>query len=149
MKHLIISLFLLGFAACGHVNFDPPEGFIELRKTDTVLRLVASDASAIRVTYRENKKNGSTQFWAELFRRELTEFKGYTLVKEEPFHEKAGVVFDLTAPYNNDVFHYTVAVLTNEDDVYVVELGSEKAAYEKHRKAFMDLVTKIYKDEIK
>jgi len=149
MKHIIISLLLLGFAACGHVNFDPPEGFIELRKSDTVLRLVASDASAIRVTWRENKKNGSTQFWAELFKRELTEFKGYTLVKEEPFHDKVGVIFDLTAPYNNSVFHYTIAVLTSEDDVYVVELGAEKATYEKHRKAFLDLVTTIYKDEIK
>ncbi|MBU1070521.1 hypothetical protein KKD52_07010 [Myxococcota bacterium] len=149
MKHIIISLFLLGFAACGHVNFEPPEGFIELRKSDTVLRLVASDASALRVTYRENKKNGTTQFWAEIFKRELTEFKGYKLVKEEPFREKAGVIFELLAPFNNSEFHYTVAVLTNEDDVYVIELGAEKAVYDKHRKAFLDLVTTIYKDEIK
>ncbi len=149
MKQFFISLFLLGFAACGHVNFDPPEGFIELRKTDTMLRLVASDASAIRVTYRENTKNGTTRFWAEIFKRELTEFKGYTLIKEEPFKDKDGMIFELTAPFNNSVFHYSIAILTNEDHVYVLELGSEKATYETHKKAFMNLVATVHKSKIR
>lgn len=149
MKHFFLIAVLFLFSACGHVNFDPPNGFIELRKSNHELRLVASDASAIRVTHRENKKNGSTAFWAEIFKRELTEFKGYKLVREEPFHGKAGMIFELLAPYNNSEYHYTLAVLTNEDHVYVLELGSEKPAYEKHRKAFMKLAETVYKEEIR
>lgn len=149
MKHSIFVALIFLFSACGHVNFDPPDGFIELRQSNRELRLVASDASAIRVTYRENKKNGSTQFWAEIFKRELTEFKGYKLVKEEPVHGKAGMVFELLAPYNNSEYHYTLAVLTNEDHVYVLELGAEKPAYEKHHKAFMKLLETVYREKIK
>lgn len=148
MKYVAIISVLL-FSACGHVNFDPPPGFIELRQSDHELRLVAWDASAIRVTYRENKKNGTTSFWAEIFKRELTEFKGYKLVKEEPFHGKSGMIFEFLAPYNNSEYHYTFAVLTNEDDVYIVELGAEQSVYEKHRKAFMKLLETVYKAKVR
>lgn len=148
MKRWILLATVFLFSACGHVNFDPPDGFIELRQSDHELRLAAADASAIRVTYRENKKNGTTQFWAEIFKRELTEFKGYKLVKEEPVHGKSGMLFELLAPYNNSEYYYALAVLTNEDHVYVLELGAEKTVYEKHRPAFLKLVKTVYESKI-
>ncbi len=144
MKKYIFIIAILA-ASCGHVNFEPPKGFVETKKTDSTLRLVAADASAIRVTYRENKKNGNADFWATLMQRELTEFKGYKLEKKTKF-KKSGYVLEMRAPYKHKNFHYTVGILAGEDDLYIVELGCENNVYAAHLKSFMSLMGKINGD---
>ncbi|MBU1536230.1 hypothetical protein KKF84_12975 [Myxococcota bacterium] len=142
-KYIFILAIFAG--ACGHVNFDPPKGFVETQKSSTILRLVAADASAIRVTHRENKKNGSPSFWATLMERELTEFKGYKLEKKTKF-KSTGFVLEMRAPYKHKNFHYTVGILAGDDDLYIVELGCENAVYAAHKKSFMSLLGKIHKE---
>ena len=141
-------LFVFGMFAlsCGHVNFDPPKGFVETEKSDSRLRLVAADASAIRVSHRDNKKNGTAEFWATLMERELTELKGYKLQKKEKFKGKSGYVLELKAPYKHKNFHYTVGILAGDDDLYIVELGCEEKVYPAHKKAFMSLMKSIHSD---
>ncbi|MGM0595635.1 MAG: hypothetical protein ACQES9_01215 [Myxococcota bacterium] len=151
MKKISITLFFiftLSFIACGNVNFDPPSGFVEIKKTDNILKLVASDASVLKVTYRENKKNGTATFWSELLVRDLTEFKGYKLLKREKFKENSGNILHLKPPHKRQNFIYKICILANEDDVFVIELGCKKSQCENHLSSFNSLIKQIYNDEI-
>jgi hypothetical protein len=148
MKKLFI-LILLSVVSCGHVNFDPPKGFVEIKKRTHKIKFVSSDAAVMKVTHKENRKNGTSTFWSQLLLRELTEFKGYKLVSKNKYRGSSGIIMEFTAPYKNESFHYTIGVLANKDDLYIIELGSENKIYKKHKKAFMSLISKVYKKEIK
>ncbi|MBN2724329.1 MAG: hypothetical protein JXR95_09685 [Deltaproteobacteria bacterium] len=145
-KYLLIFtvLFALG---CGHVNFDPPSEFIEKSKTSERLVLVSSDASRIRLSWRENTKNGTHKFWSNLMKRELTTFKGYKLTNTEEYKSNA-TIMEFTPPPLYKDYIYTVAVMTNDDDLYILELGCETSAYAEKKKSFLSLLKKVYSKEI-
>jgi hypothetical protein len=149
MKYLLsLSLLLLFVISCGHVNFNPPSGFVETKKHSTVLKMVAADVSVLKVSYRENKKNGTAKFWSTLMERELTLFKGYKLIKKTKYKNKSGFILDFNAPYKHKDFHYTVGILANSDDLYIVELGCEKSVFTNNKKSFLSLMNQVYKQEI-
>lgn len=148
MKYILFVTTILAMSACGNVNFDPPSGFVEKFKSDNSLVVVSADASRIRVTYKENKKNGTAEFWGELLKRELTKFKAYKMLKSDSYKSK-GIVMEFEPPEMYKGFVYTVAVLANDDDVYVIELGCDKKSCADKRKAFDKLVKKVYNKKIK
>jgi hypothetical protein len=80
--------------------------------------------------------------------RELTEFKGYTMVSKNKFRKDAGFILEFKAPYQHKDFHYTVGILANDDDLYIIELGCEEANYATHKSAMVALMNRIYKKEI-
>ncbi len=141
-KHLLaVALFA---ASCGHVDIDPPKGFVESKQSKTILRLVSADASVMRVSYRKNKKNGTTSFWSTLMVRELVDFKGYKLLKKTSYKGEDGTILELRAPYLHKEFSYTVGILAGEDDLYIVELGCRSKVYAKHRPRFLTLLGRVH-----
>ena len=139
------SMFLF---SCSNVNFDPPANFVTLKQRGDVVKFVAADASAIKITYRENQKNGTAKFWSDLLKRELISFKGYKLIEEKKYKGSKGYFMTFRAPYQHKDFYYSVAILTNTDDIYVLELGCLKKVFPKYKKNLTALMDEVYKKKL-
>jgi hypothetical protein len=136
---ILALLFVAAAAGCRASEMRTPDGFVALDEDDIEWRsyqwkAVSPDGAAVVIRERENKEEGSLEFWSEALEREIVERQGYKLLDKAPVEGRnaKGLQMNFMALYGGQPYRYSVAVFANKDDLVTVELAADEAVWKRH-----------------
>jgi hypothetical protein len=144
---LLLALTALAVGACRVSEVRTPNGFVALDEDDIqwrdyVWKAVSPDGAVVVVRERDNKEEGSLEFWAEALEREVIERQGYKLIDKGPVQGRnvKGTQLNFEALYGGQPYFYSVAIFTDEDSIVTVETAASAEVWERHEAALQGAV---------
>lgn len=138
-----MSVLLAGLAVLTgcepHGMMTLPEHFVEMDvdRSGYTKRGISADGVVVAFQVRENLKNGSSEFWTDAIRSDLTG-RGYRLEKEEDVENSAGQpgkLMTFSAKQQGSQFTYMLAVFVTAQRVVTAEGGGKSEAVAKRADA--------------
>lgn len=146
-RALMAALFCICFSLLGFKCSEPPEkkwvetpkGFVSVNASGFVYKAVSPDGAVIGIRARGNEEKGDLDFWSEVFKREMTEAKGYTPGPEQNITSADGVAGKLLSfdvPDDRTPHQYQVALFISEEYIVSLETLCESPHCDRHKAAF-------------
>lgn len=146
MRTLIALPLLL--AACGGPSFlrepgDCPPGYVPLESSGSEFlgRAISSSGVVIAVRQRDNRPQGSPEFWSEVVRRELTEGRGYAARLTKELRKGRLTVFSVP---QDKATSYAVFLSVDPEKIVTVEMAGPQAEVERDLPALEEYVARRF-----
>jgi hypothetical protein len=123
---ILIALPLL-LAACGGASFlrepgDCPPGYVPLETSgdDFLGRAISSSGVVLAVRQRENRPQGTPEFWSEVVRKDLTEGRGYAVRSTKELRKGRLTVFSVP---QDKATSYALFLRVDPEQIVSVEMA--------------------------
>ena len=142
---VIIVLVVLGIAIADYYDYpeiDVPEGFTVLKYEGyRTFEALSGDDCKIVINERENIHEGSLDFIVDSIVKIQTLEKQYELKDKKDFTTNSGekgrnLIFEHIV--EGILYTYVIGIVSNEDDIWVIEAAGEKEAFEKRKDAILE-----------
>ncbi len=131
---ILIALPLL-LAACGGPTWlrepgDCPPGYVPLEPAGAEFlgRAISSSGVVLAVRQRENRPQGTPEFWSEVVRKDLTEGRGYAVRSTKELPKGRLTVFSVP---QDKATSYAFVLLVDPERIVTVEMAGPQADVEK------------------
>ncbi len=137
------GLSLLG-GACGPAFvLERPADFLELDDSRNAprgyaYRATSADGAVVAVRRLENRGHGSLAFWTEVIRNQLRYGGGYAVLEETSVRAasgESGTRLVCGRDQGGRTYTYWVTLFVVDEQLFVVEAGGEREAFERARPA--------------
>jgi len=142
---IALALPLL-LAACGHATFlrepgDCPPGYVPLEPVGAEFlgRAISSSGVVIAVRQRENRPQGTPEFWAEVVKKDLTEGRGYAARSAKELRKGRLMVFSVP---QEKATVYALFLSVDPERIVTVEMAGPQADVEKDLPLLEDYVNR-------
>ena len=148
---LMFALLLIALSvACGpNSAVIVPDGYVALDdddlSDDVAQKMVSADGAVVVVRERDNDPYGNLDFWTEALEREIQEGQGYDLVATETIDSQSGKgrLLKFKGAYQEETFHYHVALFTTASLIVTVETVVSESNAERHANTLLDTISSL------
>ena len=142
-RTILLSCVVVAAALAGCLHdFNSPPGFVEADAGyQFEKRAVSADGVVVGLRTEENPEDGTLEFWTTAIRNELTEGRGYELLKEEAVvaeNGEPGTLMDFAAKQGLTEMRYMTVVYVTGSTVLVGEAGGKADAFAAQEGAIRD-----------
>ncbi|MDH4129345.1 MAG: hypothetical protein OEV44_11350 [Spirochaetota bacterium] len=147
-KYFMLFIVLIIVIACNKVQIDTPEGFVQYTKERNYYKGISSDGIVIkshRVEQNSSEKSTDINLWSKEMAI-VFKSKGYVNEKTEKIQTINGLKGSYTEYslfHNGEVYLYAISLFTDDDDLYLVEVGGQKKYFDKRREAIMKAIKSL------
>ena len=148
MRPFMFTLLALTAMACGTpFRASTPSAFVELDEPDGYdYRAIAPEGVAIAVRAIDLDGKGDLPFWVRATTLRMRQMNGYALLKETNIQSHdgtAGKELVFGHDEGGKPFLYTLRLFVAQGRLFVVEAGGPKHAFEQHKVAIDDSLSKV------
>lgn len=124
MRVLVCCAMLSLLASCGSIEFELPNGFLEVRNEQNNAKATTADGARLWIRDFANPHEGSLEFWADAIEHDFVRNRGYELIERALIRDgrgDEGVLQSYKTDAQGEAHGYLVAMFVRDQAVRVAE----------------------------